>query len=423
MKVLKDPVDLEHANRQIIIKDLTDIYNSVEKLIQRTYMKKETDLNFQLRNIRTSVSQLLSDIKNRNLDGFYGRKGNLDDFYRTEGKLLDEAARMNDTFSSLTFSTGSLDIFMLENQLDSFKKTFDDRITINKDLLKEFSLQQMEANSAERVMSGEKHILFKKEQQTQTAFGISKSEKLSDTSNASRSVFVPTRDPERTVWNDTDKSNKEDIETNTLSKLYNYMNVLEHKYSTYQPELSFNGEYVGDRKWKMNISERAISGIIMDGVIKPLLTFETYWHPFDDQRTIMNFVQKEANAVPSGQSKSLCLLNSGWSTDIRNWSQNYIHPRLVIYLYDLETDEILFNTSAKNAGRLKIWHDNEPYIILEMEIAHLIDQDETFEISDVCEITGLSTDGARKFLSSMISENKIIDVGFGTPLYAGMKRE
>jgi hypothetical protein len=100
-----------------------------------------------------------------------------------------------------------------------------------------------------------------------------------------------------------------------------------------------------------------------------------------------------------------------------------MHPRLAIYLYDLETDEILFNTNMKNAGRLKIWHDNESYVPLGIEIEPLINQEEGFEMSDVCEMTGLSSDGARKFILSMISENKIIDVGFGTSLYAGMKKK
>ena len=423
MEVLKDPRELEQSNRQIVINNLNDVYSSVEKLIQRTYEQKEADLNFQFRNIRTNVSQLLADIKNKDLDTFSGKKGSIEELYKTEDNLLNESIRMKDKFSSLITSTGSIDIFLLEGLLENFKKAFNDRIIIDKDILKEFKLKQMESNSAERVMYGEKQVSVKNESQTINSFGISQTGKISDSPNNSRSIMVPSLDSERNTENDTEKKGKEDIETDILSKLYNYMNVLEHKYSIHQPEVSFNGEYLGKRKWKVNISDKLISGNIMDTLLKPLLTFETYWHPFDDLRTIMQFVQREANAVPAGQYKSLCIFNSGWNPEIREWVQNYVHPRLTLYIFDLETNELLFNRNVKNADRLKVWHNMEAYISLETEIAPLIEEDEAFDASDVAEITGLSTEEAKKFLSKMLSENKIIDVGFGKLQYKGMKNK
>jgi hypothetical protein len=422
MEVLKEPRDLEQSNRQIIIKNLNDVYSSVEKLIQRTYAQKEADLNFQFRNIRTNVSQLLADIKNKQLDTFSGNKGSLEELYRTEDNLLNESIRMKDTFSSLISSTGSIDVFLLEGLIENFKKAFNDRIIVDRDILKEFKLKQMESNSAERVMSGEKQRSVKEESQTITSTGKSQTGKLSDSLNKSRSIMVPSMTSETNPANDNEKNGKEDIETDVLSKLYNYMNILEHKYSSYQPEVSFNGEYIGKRKWKVNISDKLILGNIMATVFKSLLTFETYWHPFDDLRTIVQFVQREANAVPAGQYKSLCILNSGWNPDIKEWVQNYMHPRMTLYLCNLETNEILFNSNVKNADRLKVWHNLETYTALETDIEPLIVDDEAFDASDVAEMTGLSTEGANRFLSKLLSENKIIDVGFGTARYKGIKK-
>ncbi|WP_340818532.1 hypothetical protein [Methanolobus sp. WCC4] len=422
MEVPKDPVALEQANRQTLIDNLSDVYNSLEKLIQRTYAKRETELNFQLRNIRTSASQLLADIKSKDLDSFSGKNGTLDEFYSNEEQLLQESARIKDEFSS-SISSENIDTFMLEGLLDSFKRDLDNRIVVDKDMQKEFKLRQMEADSAERVMSGERPAQARKDSEKEASSRAALTGRLSEPGRASRTTLGMSKTSENSITTDvrTEKASKEDIGTDTLSRLYNYVNVLEHKYSTQQPEISFNGEYTGDRKWKVSISDRSVSGTVMDNVLKPLLTFETYWHPFDDLRTIMDFVQKEANSVPSGQYKSVCLLSPGWNPDILEWAKTYVHPRLVIYLCDLGTNEITFNANVNNSDRLRIWHDLETYVPLEKQIVPLIEQDEPFDAPDVAEITGLSAEGAQKLIVKMLSKKTIIDVGFGTSRYSGMK--
>lgn len=422
MEATNDPVAMEQANRQTMINNLNDVYSSLGKLVQRSYAKRESELNFQLRNIRTSASQLLADMKNKDLDGFSGKKGTLEKFYNNEEQLLQESARMKDEFSS-SISSDKIDTFMLEDLLDSFKKNLDNRIVVDKDIMDEFKIRQMEATSAERVMSGERPMPVTKGNEKQTPSRMAMTGKLSESGERPRTTLVPAKDSEKSTGFLTEKASKEDIGTDVLSSLYNYVNVLEHKYSTHQPEVSFNGEYIGEKKWKVSISHRSVSGVIMDNVVKPLLIFETYWHPFDELRTIMDLVQKEANSVPAGQYKSVCLLSSGWNSEILTWTQNYVHPRLVIYLCDLGTNEITFNENVNNAYRLRTWHNVENYIPLEKEIESLIEQDEPFDASDVTKITGLSEDGAQKFIARMISKNKIIDVGFGTSRYTGMKNK
>ncbi|MBP1909063.1 hypothetical protein [Methanolobus bombayensis] len=422
MEILKDPEEIERANRQTIIKDLDDIYNSVDKLIHKTYLKKETELNFQLRNIKTDISQLLSDMKSKNLDAFSGKKGTLNEFYQHENKLLEESTTLRETFSSL-ISSDSIDVFMLENILDSFKKGFNNRITVDLDIMKEFKLKQMEVSSAERVMSGEKKIPVKKESKKTENGTISLTYGRTGDINRSAPAMVRAPEHKKSVEEQNQDNTKKDIDTETLGKIYNYMNILENKYSTQKPEISFDGEYIGDKKWKVEISDKFISGTIIRKMVLPVITFETFWKPFVDLRAIMQFVQNKANSAPAGQYKSLCILNIKWNSDIKEWAKNYVHPRLVIYLCELETEEITYNTGLKNADILKIWHNQKDYVYLEEQIEELVLQDEPFNESDVVQITGLNSDGAKKFLASMVAENKIIDVGFGKSRYTGLKNK
>jgi hypothetical protein len=419
---LKDPNELEKQNRQVIIGNLNDVYSSIEKLIQKTYLNKETDLNFQLRNIRSSASQLLADIKNKDLDSFSGKKGTLEEFYKIEDTLLAESAKMNDIFAS-TIKSDSIDIFSLDDMVESFKKAFNERINVDKDILNEFKLKQMEASSAERVMSRDKKIPEKKEVKKTEHESISLT--YGRSGNATKPEPAISSSPvNKEVMEEQQKDNvKKEIDTEILSKLYNYMNILENKYSNYQPEVSFDGEYIGDKKWKVEIADKYISGTVVRKMVLNAILFETYWKPFDNLRTIMEFVQKEATTVPAGQYKSLCIVNSDWNTDIKDWAENYIHPRLVLYLYDISSNEIIYNESVFNAGRIKLWHNPDTYKTIESEIQPLIDREEPFDDTEVAELTGLSVEGAKKLLAVMVAENKIIDVGFGKSQYTGLRKE
>ncbi|MDG6243697.1 MAG: hypothetical protein QCH31_04795 [Methanolobus sp.] len=423
METLKDPKELEAVNRQTVIDNLNEVYNAVEKLIQRAYAKKENKLNSRLRNIRTDVSQLLSDIRNKSIDGFSGNKGTLDDFYRTGEQLLKDLYEMRDTFSSLTGSMEKTDIFLLEDLIDNFKKEYNNRIIVDQNILKEFRLKQMEAASEQRVMAGGDNLALKKQtpipdpkpqnerDKITSSFVISK-----ESPGSSSPAFwtMPKNRKEADV--------KEDIETNVLLKIYNYMNVLENKYSTYQPEVSFAGEYIGKRKWKKKVSDKFISGSIVDSFLKPILTFETCWRPFDELRTVMQFVQNEASTVPEGKHKSMCLLNFKWDADIVEWAENYVHLRLIIYLYDLRTDSIWFNEKVELAEKLKVWHNTDNYVTLQSELESLTEQDEGFDAADVMKVTGLNIEGANNYISEMLKSNTIIDLGFGTSRYKGMKK-
>ena len=422
MDILKDPEELEKQNRQEIIRNLNYVYNSVEKLIQKTYLNKETDLNFQLRNTRTSVSQLLADIKNKDLDRFSGKKGTLEDFYRTENELINDSAKMNEYFAS-TIKSDTIDIFSLDDLLESFKKAFNERINVDKDIRNEFKLNQMEASSAERVISGAEKTPDKKEVKEIERESINLTYGMSGRgANNAGSTISKTPEPKNVIKDQRKDGTKEEIDTEILSKLINYMNILEDKYSNHQPEVSFDGEYIGDKKWKVEVSEKYISGTIVRKILLNIIIFETYWKPFDNLRTIMEFVQKEAKAIPSGQYKSLCLLNSDWNGDIKNWAENYLHPRLVLYLCDVGTNELIYNDSVFNADRIKTWHDLNSYKTIEAEIQPLIDSEEPFEDTEIAELTGLSPEGTKKFLAEMVTANKIVDVGFGKSQYVKLKK-
>jgi|GEM_PF-2556128 len=421
----KTPTDiqiLQEQNRQAAIKNLKDAYGLIEKLVQKTYMDNDMDANSGLRNIRTDVSRIISEMGTKGLGNFDGKEGNLENFYDAEDSFIDNSAAFLETVNNSILSQDPVDIFLLETQLGQFEKSLNERILIDQNVLAELKDKETEAGLLNDNMGSDAASVEKETQGTGSFMGVS-SEKSTPSEKFSGPFGIKSSEKPG-ISNEKQKTETEIIsfsdepDTETLSGIYNYFNLLEHKYSHNHPEVFHDGNYIGDKKWSFDVSDRRITGLVKDGVFRELLHFETYWHPLDDVREMIQFVQSRANAVPGGQFRSLCLVASVWSNEIKDWAKGFMHPRLVIFLYELDTDELVFNESVDAGRNLYIWHSSGRDVVsLEDGLQEFMDENEYFDARDIAEETGLNVKGAEKFLRELADRKKIISIGFGTSSY------
>lgn len=426
-KIPEEIIMLQEQGRQAAMNNLRDAHVLIEKLVRKTYMNNEMNANSSLRNIRSDVSRLLSEMGTKGFSIFNGRKGKLDDFYEAEQRFVDDSAAFLELANSSFLSQESVDVFSMETCLNQFEASLNSRIIVDKNILDEFKAKQMELDAVSDDMSVSDAGLLEKEagnpgtfmgvasekvlpsEKTVNPFGVTPSE------SAGRSIHKERPVPETSALSDK-------LDAETLSRLYNYFNRLERKYSIYRPEISNDGSYIGDRKWNFEVSDRCITGSVKDGVFRTLLNFETRWHPAEDAKEMMQFVQSLANAVPREQFRSLCLVSSAWNDEIKGWAKSFMHPRLVIFLYELDTDELIFNGSVDAAGKLYVWHNSDSEIAsLEERVQEFIENNEYFDAKDIAGETGLNVRGAEKFLQELVNRKTIINIGFGTSGYTRSK--
>lgn len=405
----EDPQKLQEENGKKIADNLREVYSITERLVQKSYQQKEMDLNFQLRNMRSEISGFLLEIENKNIEKLAGRQGSLEDFYASEELLLKSSLELLD-FANSCLSSDIIDIVSLESCLKHFEQSIKGRVITDKDILNEFKLKKMEYDAGLKAEFDENPLDAGYESDSI----INHEEvELQDLSCDDNSSIAPS------LSNDINRELGSELDTETLSKLYNYFNILEHKYSSYQPEVSYDGTYIGDGKWNFDVSDKSIFAEIRESIFKTPLTFETYWYPFDDLKSIMQFVQQEANSVSKGQYKSLCIVNSDWLSDIKEWATGYMHPRMMLFLYELDSGNLCYNESLPSSSILSTWHSSaEKPQTLEDDLISLANDMEYFEASDLMERSGLNLKSVEKYLKEMVKRNRIVDIGFGSSKYA-----
>lgn len=426
-KIPEEIIMLQEQGRLAAINNLRDAHVLIEKLVRKTYMNNEMDANSSLRDIRSDVSRLLSEMGTKGLSSFKGREGKLEDFYEAEQRFVDDSAAFLEFANSSFLSHGPVDVFSMEARLNQFETSLNSRIRIDKSILDEFKAKQMELDAVSDDMAvSDSGSLQKEAGNPGTFMGVTSEKILPSEKNVNPFGVTPSEGAgrsnheERPVPGTSALSDKLDAET--LSRLYNYYNLLEHKYSIYRPEISNDGSYIGDRKWNFEVSDRYIKGAVKDGVFRTSLNFETCWHPVENVKEMMQFVQSLANAVPREQFQSLCLVSSAWHDEIKLWAKDFMHPRLVIFLYELDTDKLVFNESVGAAGNLYVWHNSDREMgSLEEKLRDFIEDNEYFDARDIAEETGLNVKGAEKFLQELVSRKKIINIGFGTSRYTRAK--
>lgn len=399
----RDPASLQEQNLQAAIKDLKDTYNVIERLIQKTYIKNEMDANSGLRNMRNDISRLLTEMGSRGLSGFSSRPGKLEEFYAAEERFVQDSARLVEYADSLIVSQDPVDVFMLEGYLRQLEKSLNCRISVDKNMLSEFRSKQMETTPAPASLPTPGPASGKN--------GISNAK-----------VFMGVAYTDAASFSDQNRKCQWELEAVTLSGIYNYFNILEHKYSCHRPEVSSDGSYIGDKRWDFELADKRITGTVRDGIFRTLLVFDTYWHPVDDVKELMQSVQSIAASVPKDQYLSLCLVNSEWNDQIMEWARGFIHSRLMLFLYSLDKDELAFNETTDAAIKFYAWHSSDRKVeSLEEKLHDLMGEKESFAAEDVARVTGLSFMGAKRFLQEMTKKKVVIYLGFGSSMYTRSK--
>ncbi len=400
--IFKDPVNLQEQNLHTVIKELKETYDVVERLVHKTYLKNEMEANSALRNIRTDISRLLTDIKCKHLNAFCAKQGKLEDLYAAEESFVQDSATLLEYAGSLIISQDPVDVPMLEGYLRQLEKTLNKRIAVDKGILGEFRSKQVDSESLPSSASELCPDLGQRE-------GLDTSTLMDEAYE-----YVPPCKDDSSIF-------QEDIEEGTLSAIYNYFNILEHKYSFNRPEVSYDGSYVGDNRWHFERENKRITGTVGGSILRNPLLFETYWHPVDFKE-LLTYVQSRATSVPKDQYLSLCLVNSGWSHETKEWVRKFIHPRLTLFLYSLDEDKLVFNETSGASKKLYEWHSSDRKMKnLEEKLHELLENQENFSAEELSNATGLSSRGAECFLQKLVKNRVVIDLGFGSSMYAKPK--
>lgn len=385
-----NPNTLQQTNRQTTINNLRDAHAAIERLMNKTYQQQDTTASSALRQIRTKVTALLSDMENKDLDTFSGREGTLDEFYDNEGRFIESSTGLLKTAESALESDESVDTYSIESSVDALEKNFNNRIVLTKKHLQEYEIRQTESRSPKETPDGK------------------------------RDSSAPDAEPkiESPAWlDDTTKDY-----ASVIPKLYNYINVLEQKYSNHQPNISNNGDYLGNKTWKVDLLDHGIRGTVKDGAFKIPLVFETCWYPLNSVLEAAQFVQSQANAVGKGQYKSLCLINDVWDDEIKEWAKDFVHQRMSLFLYELENDTLTYKDKSEITERFEFWHSNTIFKApIEEEMKILIEKKEYLTVNDVMGMFGFNTKGAEAYLYDLIKKGVVIDVGLDSPKYTKVK--
>ncbi|AEH61135.1 hypothetical protein Mzhil_1281 [Methanosalsum zhilinae DSM 4017] len=383
-------LQIQKNNTQIAFNSLKGAHKTVERLIQRTYHNKDIETSCKLRDIRALISQLILDMDSANTYKFGSDDGDLDQFYEREHELVDVSSRLAKTMEMLT---RDIDAFSIEQDLFDFEKTIKNRIKIEQIVVDNFNCK------ANLNLSNEDHNI-----------NCSVIDNSTFTNNFSTTTTTDTNMDHKNI--------EEKFTPQTLSKLNTYINCLECKYSDHQPEMTPNGDYVGSNKWIVDVSSESITGKIKDGILNIKLKLNTVWYPINDLTQIIKYVQSISSSVPKNQYLTLCLINSSWNKDITIWAREYMHPRLILLLYELDHDVIVFNQNVNCSTYFSFWHNKIDNIYSLDEIINtFLGQNEKFTVNDLSKETGLNLKSSKDLIDRLLNENRIIELGFGSSMY------
>ena len=390
-----DPEELQQTNRQSAITNLQEAHAIIEKLVYKTHRQKDVTASSELRQLRSEVTSILSEMENSDLDTFSTKKGTLDEFYDAEKRFAQSFEKLLEAVRAAEESSDAVDTFSLDSAVETLRKNFNNRIIPTKEHLDEYKDRVIVAQEDIPELESDSDM------QSDIAQDVACEEE----------GLEPDDDNDA----DTEESNGGyELDTESLSKLYHYINILEQKYSKYQPEISSNGDYIADKTWKIDLSERSIRGVIKDGMLKTPLIFETYWYPIDDMRDAVQYVQSRAGDVGKDQHKSLCLISDMWDNEIKEWAKGFIHQRMTLFLYELQSGELIFNKTLESAESSEFWHSTNLHRVALDEILNdFIDETEYFTADDVSEKFGLNSNGAKALLGELVKKGIVVDVGLG----------
>jgi hypothetical protein len=385
MADLTPPAELQQQNHKLVIDNLHKSHEYIEHLIHKAYRKQDSTTTAELRQIRNKTSDLIADILDKGIISFNRRQGNLEDFYEAEECFMKRSTGLLEFLQTLLDTDETVDTFKIERKIDSLASSFRNRIIITDKLNSEYEYT-------------------KRKQQLNP---VDESDPTLINSKVITRVPIEKNEPDDTEY---------------LPKLYNYINLLEEKYSKFQPEISPNGDYIVDKNWKFEVTKKSVSGAIKDSLFRKLLMIETYFHPVKQIQDFVEYVQTQANVVDKKQHKSLCLIANEWDDNIKEFVRNFIHQRMSLFVYELENDALIFNGTSKSANHFKFWHSKDTERqTLNQSINEFIEEVDNFILNDIEMKYGLNHQGAKELVKKMLKQGIIVDVGLESPKYVKSK--
>jgi len=422
MDLESHPTTLQEENRKKVYELLKNTHSRIEKLIQKTYQQKDAAATSQLRQLRTRITGLISEAEKKELDSFGSHTGNIDEFYENEERFVDTPAMLLQELENALATGENVDVFTISDLVDKMDMGFSHRIELTNKNLSEYENRIGSKKQAERE---EKETREEEQKEAEEKRPAEDKAEISETppSEIKTSSTDDIEDEESESHEAQTHIKKDELDTETLSKLYSYINILEEKFEKQPPEVSYDGEYIADKQWRVELSKRSVRGTIKEGRFKtPMLIVDNYWKSIDDKRDIIEMIQAKASTIEQNQYMSLCFISSSWDQSIKDWARTYSHQRLGFFIYDLLEDDLVYNETDENNRKFAFWHStNGTRTKLTQIVDQLIEDEEYFDLNDAMEHSGLNLRGAKKFIDSLVKKKTLIDVGLDSPKYTRSK--
>jgi hypothetical protein len=206
----------------------------------------------------------------------------------------------------------NVDVFAISDLVDKMDMGFSHRIELTNKNLSEYENRIGSKKQAERE---EREIREKEQKEAEEKAPAEDKTEMSETFPSEiKTSSTDDIEDETSVPSDTQAHTKKDeLDTETLSKLYSYVNILEQKFEKQHPEVSYDGEYIADKQWKVELSKKSVRGSIKEGRFKtPMLIVDNYGKSIDDKRDIIEMIQAKASTIEQNQYMSLCFISSSW---------------------------------------------------------------------------------------------------------------
>ncbi len=397
MDVLQDannfPNKLYSENSQKLSEALSENRQALEMLIEKSHREGNVQGTADLRALRNRIGDFRKRMGGKNTAFSSNVASSLDEFYDAEQQMIAKSNSFSKTISQMLDGEIEIDAFKLTMSLESIERAIKARISVDPVLIGKYSASK-QREAAEKSKSPEPEVAEEPAVIIETK----------DESAASQ--------PVETV--------EEKLDTETLSVLYNYLNILERKYRDFIPEVSPSGDYLPSGKWKFSTDQRSVHAELKGGLFGSLLVMDSQWHQETDLRKMVEKVQGVARAAGNNEYRSMCFISNNWDSDIVEWAKSYTHYRLSLFLYSFESDEVVYNSENKYSDYLRFWHSPSMSgkIQLKDMILDLLEEKDSIDVFDLTSEIGLNKKGAQRLLDKLEKKGMLVDIGFGSPKYA-----
>lgn len=303
----------------------------------------------ELRNLRNRLTTLIADIQNPNLSKFGQRSATVDEFNNAEKALIESSVKLAKELERQ--SKEGVDVKVIARLVDSTDEAIHSRIPLSNEL-KDLYVESMKKDVHE----------------------------------------------------------KKKIPEGTSPELNLYLNALQTKYANNRPELLHTGDYLPDAKWEYESGDRSVTARLSNGFSGTPLLLEARWQ--DSNGSIVEVVQEEAQVVKKNQFECLCLVNTAWGKESKDFASRFNHPRLALYLYELNGG-LVFNKESPAAKHYEFWFNMEQKRETVREKAQkFIEGQEYFTAQDVAGALGMKIEGSEALLFELVKNGVITDVSF-----------